>query len=79
MVKLLGCIWKVLVPVQYMIWPPTVPEWEELVSKTDNEEEMSVKRPRMKGWERDGVGGGDWWWSALSVCEIGVVWMCLMS
>jgi hypothetical protein len=70
MVKLLGCIWKVLVPVRYMIWPPTVPERAELV----DEDDMGVKRP-MKGWEKNVVGNGIWW-TSLSVCEICVIWLC---
>ena len=72
MIKLLGCIWKVLVPVRYMMWPPTVPDRNELVE----EDEMGVKRPR-KGWEKEVVGNGIWW-TSLSVCEIGVIWLCVM-
>ena len=72
MLKLLGCVWKVLVPVRYMMWPPTVPEWHELVE----EDEMGVKRPK-KGWEKDVVGNGVWW-IGLSVCELYVTWLCVM-
>ena len=72
MIKLLGCIWKVLIPVRYMMWPPTVPERNEMVE----EDEMGVKRPR-KGWEKDAVGSGIWW-TSLSVCEICVIWLCVM-
>lgn len=71
MLKLLGCIWKVLVPVRYMIWPPTVPERGELVE----EDEMGVKRPR-KNWESDAAGNGIWW-TSLTVCEICVIWLCI--
>ena len=71
LIKLLGCVWKVLVPVRYMMWPPTVPDRNELVE----EDEMGVKRPR-KGWEKDVVGNGIWW-TSLSVCEIGVIWLCV--
>lgn len=71
MVKLLGCIWKVLVPVRYMVWPPTVPEWGELVEV----DEMGVKRPR-KGWDKDETENGITWIS-LSICEFGVIWLCL--
>ena len=72
MIKLLGCIWKVLVPVRYMIWPPTVPERDELVE----EDEMGVKKPR-KDWEKDAVGNGIWW-TSLSACELCVIWLCVM-
>ena len=60
-------------PVRYMLWPPTVPEWNELVE----EDGMGVKRPR-KGWERDRVGNGVWW-MGLSVCEGFFVWLCVMG
>lgn len=72
MLKLLSCTWKVLVPVRYMIWPPTVPDRNELVE----EDEMGVKRPR-KGWEKGSSGNGIWW-TSLSVCEVYIVWLCVM-
>ena len=71
MIKLLASIWKVLVPVRYMIWPPTVPNWDELVE----DDEMGVKRPR-KDWEKD-VGGNGIWWTSLSACELCVIWLCV--
>ena len=70
-IMLLNCVWKVLVPVRYMIWPPTVPEWEKLV-KMDG---MGVKRPR-KDWEKNEQGHGIWWVS-LGVCELCMVWLCI--
>ena len=71
MVKLLACIWKVLVPVRYMIWSPTVPDRNELVE----EDEMGVKRPR-KDWEKEVVGNGIWW-TSLTACELCVIWLCV--
>ena len=70
-IKLLASIWKVLVPVRYMIWPPTVPDRNELVE----EDEMGVKRPR-KDWEKDVVGNGIWW-TSLTACELCVIWLCV--
>ena len=72
MIKLLGCVWKVLVPVRYMVWPPTVPDRNELVE----EDGIGVKRPR-KGWE-EGVVGNGLWWTGLSVCEVCMIWLCVM-
>lgn len=71
MIKLVGCIWKVLVPVRYMIWPPTVPERSELVE----EDETGLNRPR-KDWEKDPVGNG-FWWTSLNVCELCMIWLCV--
>ncbi|KAL9124747.1 MAG: hypothetical protein Q9217_005957 [Psora testacea] len=56
MIKLLGCVWRVLVPVRYMLWPPTVPEAGQLVE----EDEKGIKRPR-RDWDKDGVGNGGFW------------------
>ncbi|KAL8701868.1 MAG: hypothetical protein Q9224_000304 [Gallowayella concinna] len=70
MVKLVGCVFKVLVPVRYMLWPPTVPERDELVE----EDEWGVRRPRW-GWEERKSGNGIWWWCCLG-CEVGVIWTC---
>ena len=72
MIKLLTCIWKVLVPVRYMIWPPTVPDRNELVE----DDGMGVKRPR-NDWEKDVVGNGIWW-TSLSACELCVIWLCVI-
>lgn len=64
MSKLLGCVWRVLEPVRYMLWPPTVPEAGELVKK----DEKGIKRPR-KDWDNDGVGNRGFWFY-LFVCEM---------
>ena len=73
MVKLLGCVWKVLVPVRYMIWPPTVPERADLV----REDDKGVKRPK-KGWDKNVVDNGIWW-TSLRVCEICIIWLCVFN
>ncbi|KAL8784923.1 MAG: hypothetical protein Q9213_003665 [Squamulea squamosa] len=42
LVKLTQCIFKALVPVRYMLFPPTIPERDELVE----EDEHGVRRPK---------------------------------
>lgn len=41
---LLECIFKMSIPVRYMIWPPTIPEREELLEK----DELGVLRPKSR-------------------------------
>ena len=58
-------------PVMYMMWPPTAPKWEELVS----EGEDGIKRPKKNGREaRTGFS----WFLGVS-CELAFVLICLGS
>lgn len=41
-VRMTSCIWKVFVPVWYMISPPDVPEWRDLLES----DSKGVLRPR---------------------------------
>ena len=63
-----ACIAKMTVPLRYMLWPPTVPEWNELVE----EDESGVKRCR-KDWDCEGPGNGVGW-LGFYVCELFVLW-----
>lgn len=69
-IKLVDCILKMAVPLRYMIWPPTVPDWENLVA----EDEDGVKRPR-KDWDA-GVAGNAVFWIGMTACEWLVICLC---
>ena len=69
-IKLIDCVFKMAVPLRYMIWPPTVPDWNDLVV----EDEEGVKRPKRE-WERGGVGNATFWvW--MNACEWVVICLC---
>lgn len=69
--KLISLAAKVSTPVRYMIWPPEIPEWEELVV----EDEDGVKRPKTERKAgKDGlVSLVGLWWLFVWGCEIGVL------
>lgn len=69
-IKLIDCIFKMVVPLRYMIWPPTVPDWNDLVV----EDEEGVKRPNRE-WEREGVGNATFWFW-MNACEWVVIYLC---
>ena len=74
-VKLLSCIWMASLPLRYMIFPPTVPEREELMELDDEK----VRRPKQKWGESRGDGDGFWsrtwpWpWTWMDGAELGFV------
>ncbi|KAL9071760.1 MAG: hypothetical protein Q9161_004024 [Pseudevernia consocians] len=69
-VKLVGCVWKMAVPLRYMVWPPTVPEWKDLVA----DDGQGVKRPR-KEWDGRGAGNAGFW-VGMNACEWLVICLC---
>jgi hypothetical protein len=69
--KLVECAWRAAVPVLYMLWPPTVPERDELMGV----DEFGVRRP--KGNNAAGGREGHGWWAWKDVAEIGALCMCL--
>ena len=69
-VKLIGLAAKFSTPVRYMIWPPDIPEWQELVE----EDEYGVKRPKKSLEVENRVGAVSWaglWWLFVAGCEAG--------
>lgn len=68
--RLVSLAAKVSTPVRYMIWPPDIPEWEDLVQDDGN----GVKRPRT-----DSGVGNEWvswvglWWLLVWGCEVAVL------
>lgn len=69
-VKLIGLAAKVSTPVRYMIWPPDIPEWEELLEEDEN----GVKRPKKGPKERDAwMSWVSLWWLFVWGCEVGVL------
>lgn len=69
-VKLISLAAKVSTPVRYMIWPPNIPEWEELLE----EDEYGVRRPKKEPKERDGwMSWVGFWWLFVWGCEVGVL------
>ena len=69
-IKLIGLAAKVSTPVRYMIWPPDIPEWEELLEEDEN----GVKRPRKGPKERDAwMSCVGLWWVFVWGCELGVL------
>ena len=56
--------------MRYMIWPPTVPDWKDLVV----EDEEGVKRPR-SDWE-GGVAGNAMYWIWMNACEWVFICLC---
>ena len=69
-VKLIGLAAKVSTPVRYMIWPPDIPEWDELLEEDEN----GVKRPKKGRKERDGwMSWVGLWWLFVWGCELGVL------
>lgn len=76
-VILATCIWKAFVPVLYMIAPPDVAEWRELLER-DSKGALRPKRPTQSlmdpaGSEKD-EGGLRLWWDVL---ETSVLVCCL--
>ena len=80
MLKLLGCIWKVSVPLRYMASPPTVPERDELMEADGR----GGRRPKKRGEQEEG-GGGDVtnatvsWPSWLNLGEVLIIWWCFFA
>ncbi|KAI4193239.1 MAG: hypothetical protein LQ350_008405 [Teloschistes chrysophthalmus] len=72
-VKLVNCGFKALVPVRYMLFPPTVPERAELLKEKD---ESGVRRPQWGWGEQQGVQGNGIWWACCALCEVVVIWWC---
>ena len=75
LLKLLAFVFGVSKPVQYMIWPPTAPTWDELVVEDEN----GVKRPRGNmgsGMVETGIGAS---WMLAFTCELCVIWLCWLS
>lgn len=70
-VKLLDCVWKMAVPLRYMIWPPTVPEWKDLVA----DDGQGVKRPK-KEWGGRVAAGDAVFWIWMNACEWLVICLC---
>lgn len=64
--RLLDSILATLVPLQYMIWPPSLPERRELLMKDEN----GVYRSQKKEWrKRDGGSQLKFW---LQIAIIGL-------
>ena len=71
LVKCVDCIFKVLVPVRYMISPPTDPGRETWME----EDEQGVRRVKKDEIRKEGRGNGVWW-LLKGGCEVGVMWIC---
>ncbi|KAL9584277.1 MAG: hypothetical protein Q9212_002220 [Teloschistes hypoglaucus] len=69
LVKLVNCGFKALVPVRYMLCPPTVPVWAELLKEKD---ECGVRRPKW-GWEEEQVVQGN------GICRVDAILATTLS
>ena len=64
--KLLDCVWMASLPLRYMIFPPTVPEREELMEL----DKAQVRRPK-ESLARRRQPSSDWsWLDVLQVCLV---------
>lgn len=71
-IKLLDCIFKMSVPLRYMLSPPTVPDREELIEV----DAKGLRRPKRKGGIQKLDGGLADWFSWMDLCELCVIWWC---
>ncbi len=74
LLKCFTLVWAVSTPVRYMLSPPDVPEWAELVIEGAD----GLMRPRKewrvgRGCKRGGMGVP---WLIMTLCEYTIIWAC---